>query len=130
MPKLVLNLDNVGEIDAGALRIAVNNALKLVNQDMADRPALEKKRVVALVIEMKPVMDTNSSQPHLESVDLSWFVKTTSPAIGSDGVSMKPQQDGQLYFHSDLPDSPDDETIMDEAERRRQQRMNRAERAD
>jgi len=130
MPKLVLNLDTVGEIDAGALRIAVNNALKLINQDMADRPALDKKRVVALIIETKPVMDTNSNQPHLESVDLSWFVKVTTPATGSDGVTMKPQQDGQLYFHSDLPDSPDDETIQDEAVRRREERRNRTERAD
>jgi hypothetical protein len=47
---------------------------------------------------------------------------TKSPAIGSSGVVMKPQQDGQLYFHSDLPQDPDDETIMDEAERRRRER--------
>lgn len=122
MPKQTLTIDTIGDIDAGALRIAVNQALKLATQDLADRPALDKKRVVALVVELKPVMDTNSNQPHLESADVTWLVKITTPAIGSVGIVMKPQADGQLYFHSDLPQDPDDETIQDEAERRRRER--------
>jgi hypothetical protein len=122
MGKEVLTLDSVGNIDQGALRIAVNNALKLVTQDLADRPMLDKARTVILKIDMKPVVDVNSSTPGLESVDTSWQVMSKSPAIGSSGVVMKPQHDGQLYVHSDLPQDPDDETIMDEAERRRRER--------
>lgn len=123
--KQVLTLDTLGDIEGGALRIAVNQAMKLVSQDLDNRPALEKKRTVALVLEWTPEVDNNSSQPRLEKVGFAWHVQTKTPSIGSAGVVMKPQQDGQLYFHSDLPEDPDDETIMDEAERRRRERDGR-----
>jgi hypothetical protein len=120
--KQVLTLDTIGDVDSGALRIAVNKALKLITQDLADRPSLDKARTIVLKVDLKPVIDLNSSSPQLEHADFSWQVLTKSPAIGSSGGVMKPQQDGQLYFHSDLPQDPDDETIMDEAERRRRDR--------
>ncbi len=122
MSKQTLTLDSIGDVDSGALRIAVNQALKAVTQDLADRPTLEKARTVILKVDLKPVVNVNSSAPQLEHADVSWQVLTKSPAIGSSGVVMKPQQDGQLYFHSDLPQDPDDETIMDEADRRRRER--------
>src|ERR1700712_1257297 len=107
MPKQTLTLDHMGDVDQGALRIAVNQALKQAVQDLADRPALDKKRVVQLHIELKPVMDTNSNQPHMESADVTWFVKSSTPATGSSGIVMKPNAEGQLYFHSELPQDPD-----------------------
>lgn len=122
MPKQTLNLDTIGDVDQGALRIALNKALKLVTQDLSDRPTLEKARTVILRIDLKPLVDHNSSAPQLESADVAWQVMTKSPAIGSSGITMKPAHDGQLYFHSDLPQDPDEETIMDEADRRRQER--------
>lgn len=124
MPKQILTLDSIGDVDSGALRIAVNKALKLITQDLGDRPTLDKARTIILKIDLKPVVDVNSSSPQLEHADVSWQVLTKAPAIGSSGVVMKPQQDGQLYFHSDLPQDPDDETIMDEADRRRDERGN------
>jgi hypothetical protein len=130
MPKQTLTLNTIGDVDKGALRVAVNQALKLITNDLADRPSLNKNRTVVLKIDMKPVINKNSSTPELEEADVAWQVMSKTPAIGSEGVVMKPQQDGQLYFHSDLPDAPDDETIMDEAERRRSARMNRSERAE
>lgn len=123
--KQTFTLDSCGDIDQGALRIAFNNALKLLTQDLADRPMLDKSRVALLEIKLKPVVDVNSSTPHLESSDVAWQVSTKTPAVGSANVVMKPQQDGQLYFHSDLPQDPDDETIMDEAQRRREERGDR-----
>lgn len=120
--KQVLTLDTAGDVDQGALRIAVNKALKLVTQDLADRPTLDKARTVMLRIDLKPVVDQNSNAPTLEHADVAWQVMTKTPAIGSVGVVMKPQHDGLLYFHSDLPQEPDNETIMDEAERIKQER--------
>jgi hypothetical protein len=125
MPKQTLTLDSMGDIDAGALRVAVNQALKLVTNDLSDRPALNKKRTVTIELEFKPELDRNSGSPVMEGADVSWQVKQKVPAIRRDGVAMKPQQDGQLYFHSDLPQDPDDETIMDEAERRKLERERR-----
>lgn len=126
MPKQVLTLDTIGDVDQGALRIAVNKALKLVTQDLADRPALDKARKVLLEVNLKPVVDVNAQSPCMEHAEVSWQVMTKTPAIGSQNVVMKPQQDGQLYFHSDLPQDPDDETIMDEAERRRSERRDQS----
>ena len=119
MPKETLSMDTVGNIDQGALRIAFNNALKLITQDLADRPALNKARSIMLKIDLKPVIDKNSSHAVLEETETTWNIVTKAPSIGSEGVIMKPDSKGQLYFHSDLPDSPDDETIMDEVERRK-----------
>lgn len=130
MTKQTLTLDTIGDVDMGALRIAVNKALKLMTQDLHDRCVLEKSRTIILRVDLKPVVDVNSSSPQLDSVDVAWQVITKSPAIGSAGVVMKPQQDGLLYFHSDLPQDPDDETIMDEAERRQQERRDRQERGE
>jgi hypothetical protein len=121
--KETLGLDTVGNIDQGALRIAFNNGLKLLTQDMSDRPMLDKARTLVLKIEMKPIVDTNSSAPHLDSIDAKWEVDAKVPAIASAGVTMKPQQNGQLYFHGDLPQDPDDETVMDVAEQKRLERQ-------
>jgi hypothetical protein len=41
--KQVLTLDTIGDVDQGALRIAVNKALKLVTQDLADRPSSTRR---------------------------------------------------------------------------------------
>jgi len=125
MPKETLTIDSMGNIDAGSLRIAVNNALKLLTQDLSDRPVLDKPRTLILKIDMKPIVDTNSNAPALDSVDFAWNVMTKAPAIGSTGGLMKPNHEGLLYFHSDLPDAPDDETIMDQAARKRRDRGER-----
>ncbi|HEV7301630.1 MAG TPA: hypothetical protein VGN72_19855 [Tepidisphaeraceae bacterium] len=119
MPKETLTIDTMGNIDEGSLRIAANNAFKLLAQDLADRPVLNKARKIVITLEMKPVVNTNSHSPQLDSVEYAWHIAQKVPAIGSSGGVMQPQQDGTLAFHSDLPDSPNDETIMDEAERRR-----------
>lgn len=121
MPKEELSLDSVGNVDGGSLRIAVNQALKMVTQDLEDRPALKSKRKVVLTLEFEPEIDKNSNSIHLENASFGWHIKTTVPAIGKDGCVMVPQSNGLLAFHSDLPESPDDETIMDEAERRRRE---------
>ncbi len=125
MPKETLTIDTIGNIDHGTLRIAVNSALKLLTQDLIERPALEKTRSLILKLDMKPIVDVNSNQIVLESVDFAWNVLTKAPAIGSSGGVMKPQQNGLLSFNSELPESPDDETIMDEADRRRRERAER-----
>jgi hypothetical protein len=121
MPKQKLHLDSIGDVDGGSLRVAVNQALKTLTQDLEDRPALKKKRKMVLTMWFEPVVDTNGNQIQLESVLSSWDVDVDCPKTGKAGTVMTPQSDGQLAFHSDLPDSPEDETIMDEAQRARRQ---------
>lgn len=123
MPKQILKLDTIGDIDGGSLRVAVNQALKTITQDLEDRPALDTKRKFTLVMEFEPVVDTNGNQISLESAKVAWKTQVMVPPIGKAGTVMSPQSDGQLAFHSDLPDAPEDETLMDDVERRRQQRQ-------
>jgi hypothetical protein len=120
MPKQELKMRNLGDVDGGSLGVAMDQAIKLVTQDLEDRPALDSKRKVTLTIELTPVVDVNSSGAHLESVISGWHVKPSIPPVGKASTVMTPQSTGRLAFHSDLPDAPEDETIMDEAERRRQ----------
>jgi len=121
MPRQTLTLDTIGDVEHGTLRIAVNKALKLITQDLHDRPLLEKARKVQLTIEMKPEVDANSQSRELEDVKTAWQVKVTTPSIGSSDVQMKPGQDGQLYFHSELPMEPDESDLNDELERKRRE---------
>lgn len=118
MKKQLLKLDAIGDIDHGSLRVAVNQALKLVTQDLADRPALLQKRKVTLQLEFKPIIDKNSGTPALDGAEFAWQIKTNVPAIGSSATKMSVQNTGELAFHSDLPDAPDDNTLMEESERR------------
>lgn len=123
MGKETLTLDTMGDIDVGALRIAVNNALKLLTQDLHDRPTLDKKRTLMLRLDLVPVVDVNTSTPVLDGVDAAWQVMTKSPAIGASGVQMKPQHNGLLSFRSEFPhDNPEDEDLEDEAKRVRRER--------
>ena len=46
------SFDTMGDVDQGALRIAVNKALKALTNDLADRPVLDKAR--KMVIEVQP----------------------------------------------------------------------------
>jgi len=119
MPRQTLTLDTIGDVEHGTLRIAMNKALKLVTQDLHDRPLLEKARQVILKIELKPTVNDQSQSRELEDVQVAWQIMSKTPAIGSSDVTMKPDSNGQLYFHSELPTEPDEQDLNDELERKR-----------
>lgn len=121
MTKQPLKLDAIGDIDHGSLRVAMNQALKLVTQDLSDRPALNQKRKVTLKLEFKPLIDKNSGSPSIDGAEFGWQIKTDVPAIGSSATKMSVLNTGELAFHSDLPDTPNDKTLMEEAELRNEE---------
>ena len=62
MPKQILSLDTIGDVDNGGLRIEFNNAIRLLVQDMADRPGLERPRTLVLEIELQGAPDDETIQ--------------------------------------------------------------------
>ena len=119
MPKHTLSFETVGNLDEGSLRIEFNRMLTSIFNDLNNRPRLEKKRSLTLKVELKPRVDDQSDGQGLDDAETSWSIDISLPPVSSSGTIMKPQQNGQLYFHSELPDSPDDETIEDEIRRNR-----------
>lgn len=122
----VLKFDTMGDIDAGSLRIAVNDALKLLTQDLHDRPNLEKARVMTLKVALEPVVDPQSKDSFLTEVSINWIVDPKVPSKGSAMTVLAAQRDGTLAFMSDLPDAGQDQTLLDEAERKQVEREERA----
>lgn len=121
-----LKFETVGDIDAGALRVEFNKQLNALIQDLHDRPYLEKPRVLVLKLGMKPVPDKQSSDGSLGEIDFAWEIDHKSPKRGSAMTVMAAQNDGTLAFVSDIPDAGDDPTLLDEMERKRVEREERA----
>jgi hypothetical protein len=127
MEKQTLKLETIGDIDNGGLRIAFNEALATITQDLANRLMLAKSRSLVLKIDFMPNVDFNSSVPQFEHADVVWQIETKVPPTVSKNNIMKPDAQGQLYFKSDLPTEPDNETLDDEAQRVRAERRSRGE---
>lgn len=125
MPKQVLKLSTLGEIDSGTVGVEFRNALKTISADLSQRPHLEKYRELNLKIKTKPIVNKQSSAGGLDEVEFDWEIQTKVPAVGGKELRLSPQADGTLSFHSDLPNDPNDETLMDEAERKREELRNR-----
>lgn len=121
-----LSFNTMGELDRGSLRIAINDALKLMRQDLLDRPLLEAKRKMTLTVTMEPVVDKqNTNGNDLAEVSIGWGVDVKIPSKGSAMTTAMAQNDGELAFMVDMPDAGSDNTIFDEAERRKLEREER-----
>lgn len=122
-----LSLETVGDLDGGSLRVEFNKTLGLIVRDLDQRPALAKPRRLTLEIIISPEFRPNlSGQPELTSAGIAWQIKAAIPAHGAAATTAKAKADGTLAFQSDLPEAPDGLSIMDEAERRRRERENKA----
>jgi hypothetical protein len=49
-----LSFETLGDVDGGAVRIAMNHALQKAFLDMSDRPGLDKPRKITLTVDLKP----------------------------------------------------------------------------
>ena len=125
--RVKLNFNSMGDLDNGGCRIAVNDVLKLIRQDLLDRPTLLTKRKMVLTLTMEP--DTNPKQPStdLEGVVIGWQVDPKIPTKGSMSTRATVQNDGEFAFSADMPDAGNDHTIFTEIERKEMERAQRLE---
>lgn len=102
--KSVLTLQTIADIDKGRIGLAVNQAIRLITQDITDRPADKTKRKVVVTIEMKPVLDSTTAT--LDVIENEFTVEAKVPKRRSAAYPMLPTSDGRQMFEKGSPFDP------------------------
>lgn len=122
MSKSKLTWETLGNLGAGALRLAWDAQAAGILADCENRPALDKKRTIALIIEIDPLAEITGNQVVLKGANVEFKINTKLPGVTTVPTTCVVGKDGALYFDDDVPDAGDDPTIMDEAQRAAQER--------
>lgn len=111
------NLGNLPLIDNGLIAEAFDREMKRLVKDCDERPLEEKPRVLNLSVKITPKPETSGRGIICDEVIVEFELTGKTPLQRTRLYTMKPKNDGTVYFHPDLPSDPDEETIMDEAAR-------------
>lgn len=117
MPQERFSLENLPHLDFGKVPVAFDAEIKRVIQDCMDRPTDDKPRQVAIVFNIVPVPESTGSGIVCDEVAMEVEIDSKVPKRRTKVYAMKTKANGDLMFHPDLPDAPDDETLMDEVDR-------------
>lgn len=104
-----LTLENLHELDNGRIAEAFRLALKRVQHDCTDRPALAKARTVVLKLNAIPHADDEGD---LQTVKITFDVKETIPQRSTRSYEMSAQR-GAFLFNRHAPENPNQRTIHD-----------------
>lgn len=72
-----LTLDTLGDLNAGVVRIAFDQAIKRVCDDLGERHTMDAPREIVLKVRFDPVMDHNE---HIADVDIKVDVSAKIPS--------------------------------------------------
>jgi hypothetical protein len=122
MPMEKFTLGNMPLLENGIVTASFDAELRRLVKDCDERPLDDKPRVLQMTVKLTPNPDVHGQHPVCDTVDVEVEITGKVPTMRTKSYAMKLKQDGTLAFHPDLPDDPDNETIMDEAERRRSER--------
>lgn len=118
MAQKLLSLENLKEVDGGTIAIAFDKELQAITKDLNDRPRLNKPRKLKLELTFIPKTRSDIGED-LDDVEVNFDVAASIPKIGIKSYRVTPKFGDQLAFHPDLPGNPNDETLMDEIDRKR-----------
>jgi hypothetical protein len=94
-------LATLAEMDSGRIRVAFEQALKRLEDDLKDRPAVESARKITLLVSLVPVV---GDEGDLDSVDVDFKITDSVPKRESKTYNMQATRSGLLF--NEL--SPDD----------------------
>jgi len=112
MPVERFALPALMSIDDGRVRLAWEQQLQRLFEDMKDRPGVDKARELTLKTVMKPVVNEAGE---LESVEVEFEIKSGEPRRLSNKYSMKAGRSG-LLFNEFAPENADQMTFGDRGE--------------
>lgn len=113
MPQEKFVLGNLPLLENGLISTAFDGELKRLVKDCDERPLDEKPRELTLKLKLTPKPDKNGRNPVCDEVEVECEISGKVPVQRSKIYVMKPKHDGSLLFHPDLPEDPNDETLMD-----------------
>ncbi len=99
-------MDTIAEMDGGRIKAAFTQALKRLEDDCKDRPALKKARELHLVMTMTPVPDGAD----LDSVNVTFKIKESIPKRESKSYNMQAVRGG-LLFNDASPEDVKQKTL-------------------
>lgn len=102
MPLEPFKCESLASIDSGRIGVAIDQAVARAHRDCADRPGVEKPRVVTLQIVLIPV--AQDGQGDLDSVNVEFRVRESIPLRSSKRYNMR--SDGRELRYNEL--SPED----------------------
>lgn len=119
MPQERFTLENLPQLDFGIVPEVFDREMKRVVKDCMDRPHDDKARAVNIKFAVKPLPSPSAQGMACDEVQVEVEVDSAVPKQRTKIYTMRTKADGGLVFHPDLPDDPDERTIMDEADERR-----------
>jgi hypothetical protein len=124
MPKQVLSLHTIKDIDFGLVAAAFDLEMQRVVKDLQDRPMDGKKRKVAIIFTIASLDERG------DSIGVEAQVKSAIPDRVTRPYEMRTQQDGRIVFNPETPENPEQTTIHDELDRRQRERQQDADEID
>ena len=113
MAMVKLGLESIDELDGGRIAAAFNEELAAVIRDVCDRPTLEKSRMVALVLRVKPVSASAMGGSAI-GAEVTAEVSSKVPKRESVNYSMELCDGQTLRFRPLSPGDPNQHTIDEE----------------
>jgi hypothetical protein len=109
-----LTLDNLRELDFGKIGAAFQAELQHVVKDCQDRPTDDRARSVSIVFKLAPEVDVKAGVIHADVIEVGCEITSNVPKRRTQIYKMKPQANGTLLFHPELPEEPEGSTLYDE----------------
>lgn len=116
MNRTRFTLENLKQLDFGMIGAAFNAELSRVVKDCAERPMDDGPRKVNIGFNLIPVAEhnTNTGAVDLGEVRVECEITSAVPKHRTKVYTMKPTQDDGLTFHPDLPEDPEESTLVDD----------------
>lgn len=73
-----LNLNNLGQLRNGKVKLAADEAMRQAIMDCSNRPNIKKARIVTLELKIEPI---SSDGTFLENVDIQFAAKVKVPPL-------------------------------------------------
>ena len=110
-----LTFENIGEVDAGRIKLAVEQHLKKIVTDCIDRPGNDTARTLTLQLNIVPQIDPDTN--NCDDVNIEFEVGSKVPKHRSRMVNcaVRKSLNGPMLAFNDLSEADSDQRTLDEA---------------
>lgn len=111
MQRMKFSLASLKDLDFGKADAEFGHHVKIAVLDAIDRPHEERKRPVSLHVDVSPA---DPSDPDCDKCHVTLSVTGKIPDKRTMAYVMSTTKDGSLAFNPDVPDNPNQRTLMDD----------------
>lgn len=108
MQEKLLTLESLARVDNGRMKVAMEQELQTIHNDLRDRPGVTGTRKVVLVLEFKP--DLEPDRGDLAGAKLEFSIESKLPKRKSRRTDLR-SAPGGMIFNDIAPENADQLTI-------------------